>query len=67
MISIVDDMACNGTVQMWPRPPVPEIADIIAIAGDETHDMLLGAKTIDQALVCSQNRADEMMMANGHC
>ncbi|MFK7891930.1 MAG: extracellular solute-binding protein [Granulosicoccus sp.] len=66
VISIVDDMARNGTVQMWPRPPVPEIADIIAIAGNEMHDMLLGAKSIDQALVCSQNRADELMRANGH-
>lgn len=66
VISIVDDMARNGTVQMWPRPPVPEIADIIAIAGDEMHDMLLGAKSIDQALVCSQNRADALMKASGH-
>lgn len=66
LISIVDEMARNGVVQMWPRPPAPEIADIIAIAGEEMHDMLLGAKTVDQALINSQNRADELMRAHGH-
>lgn len=66
VISIVDEMARNGVVQMWPRPPVPEIADLIAIAGEEMHDILLGAKSIDQALISSQNRADRLMRANGH-
>lgn len=66
LISIVDDMARFGVLQMWPRPPVPEIADIIAIAGAELHDMLLGAKSIDQALANAQNRADELMRSHGH-
>lgn len=66
LISIVDDMARSGVLQMWPRPPVPEISAIIAIAGEEMHDMLLGAKTVDQALVNAQNRADSLMRANGH-
>ncbi len=66
LISIVDEMARFETLQMWPRPPVPEITEIIAIAGEEIHDMLSGAKSIKQALENSQNRADTLMRANGH-
>lgn len=66
LISIVDEMARSGVLQTWPRPPVPEISAIIAIAGEEMHDMLLGAKTVDEALVNAQNRADALMRKNGH-
>ena len=66
LISIVDDMARGGVLQMWPRPPVPEITEIIAIAGEEVHDMLLGSKTVAAALSDAQNRADALMRANGH-
>jgi multiple sugar transport system substrate-binding protein len=66
LISIVDEMARFGILQMWPRPPVPEIADIIAITGEEMHDMLLGATSIDDALTNSQNRVDALMRAHGH-
>ena len=51
---------------MWPRPPVPEITEIIAIAGEEMHDMLLGAKSCEAALANAQNRADALMRAHGH-
>ncbi len=66
LISIVDEMARFGVLQMWPRPPVPEITDIIAIAGEEVHDMLLGAKSVEQALANAQNRADALMRSHGH-
>ncbi|QMU58082.1 MAG: extracellular solute-binding protein [Boseongicola sp.] len=66
LISIVDEMARFGVLQMWPRPPVPEITDIIAIAGEEMHDMLLGAKSVKAALAGAQNRADALMRAHGH-
>ncbi|MFT6303637.1 MAG: multiple sugar transport system substrate-binding protein [Granulosicoccus sp.] len=66
LISIVDDMARCNVVRMWPRPPIPEIADIIAIAGEEFHDMLLGSKSVEQALSNAQNRADKLMREHGH-
>ena len=66
VISKVDEMARFGVLQMWPRPPVPEISDIIAIVGEEMHDMLVGAKTIDAALANSQNRTDALMRSRGH-
>ena len=66
LISIVDEMARFNVLQMWPRPPIPEIAEIIAIAGEEIHDMLLGTKSIEQALSNAQNRADTLMRSHGH-
>ena len=65
LISIVDEMARVGVLQMWPRPPVPEISGIIAIAGEEMHDMLLGTKSAAAALADAQNRADRLMRSRG--
>ena len=65
MISAVDDMARNGVLRMWPRPPVPGISAIIAIAGEEIHDMLRGDKTPAEALSAAQNRADAEMRSRG--
>ena len=65
LISIVDEMARTGVVQMWPRPPVPEIASVIKIAGEEIHDMLRRSKTPTEALANAQNRVDALMRANG--
>ena len=66
VISIVDGMARSGILQYWPRPPVPEITDLIEIIGTEIHDMLQGAKSVDIALTNAQNRADALMRARGH-
>lgn len=66
VISIVDGMARTGVLQSWPRPPVPEIAELIVIIGEEVHDMLQGALSVDQALRNAQNRADALMRSRGY-
>lgn len=66
LINIVDRMAREDVLQVWPRPPVPEIVNIIDIAGEEMHDMLLGQKSLTAALNDAQNRADTLMRARGH-
>lgn len=66
VISIVDGMARSGVLQYWPRPPVPEITDLIEIIGTEMHDMLQGATSVPTALAKAQNRADDLMRARGH-
>lgn len=66
LISIVDGMARSGILQYWPRPPVPEITDLIEIIGTELHDMLQGATSVGTALMNAQNRADALMRARGH-
>ena len=66
IIPAVDQMARQGYLQMWPRPPVPEITELVAIAGDELHDVLRKMKSIDQALANAQNRADTLMRQRGY-
>ena len=65
VIGAVDQFNQQGIFQMWPRPPAPFIADVISIAGDEIHDLLSGAKTLDRALADAQNRADRLMRSQG--
>lgn len=65
MLSAIDDMGSRGFLKMWPRPPTPDISDIIAIAGNEIHDALTGQKSIPGALADAQNRADALMRQRG--
>src|ERR1700722_12338104 len=66
LVGIVDDFAEQGLVRMWPRPPVPGISEIIAIAGQEIHNLLAGQKSIGAALHDAQNRSDAVMRAFRH-
>jgi multiple sugar transport system substrate-binding protein len=66
LIGLVDQMARNGVLQAWPRPPIPELQDIVAIVGTEIHDMLCGRNSVVGALNNVQNRADAVMRQNGH-
>ena len=66
IIGEVDAMERTGLLQYWPRPPAPEIAQVITICGEEMHDMLRGLKSVQAALTAAQNRADRLMRARGH-
>lgn len=57
----IDAMSWRDELQFWPRPPIPEISDIIQICGEEFHDMLRGIKSPRDALRRSQERADAKM------
>ena len=65
VIGAVDEFNRQGIFRMWPRPPAPCITDVIAIAGDEIHNLLAGGKSMDQALTDAQNRADRVMRSQG--
>jgi multiple sugar transport system substrate-binding protein len=58
-------MDSRGILKMWPRPPTPDISDIIAIAGEEIHDALVGRKAVSAALADAQNRADALLRRRG--
>ena len=58
----VDGMSWRDELQFWPRPPVPEISDIIQICGEEFHDMLRGIVTPREALKAAQARADALIL-----
>ncbi|WP_245706552.1 ABC transporter substrate-binding protein [Ruegeria marina] len=60
----VDAMSWRDELQFWPRPPVPEIVDIIQICGEEFHDMLRGIVTPRDALRKAQARADAIIQSN---
>jgi multiple sugar transport system substrate-binding protein len=66
LVAAMDDMVADGYVRMWPRPPVPAISDVIGIAGQEVHDLLLGTKSIGASLLDAQNRADARMRELGY-
>ena len=57
----VDAMSWRDELQFWPRPPVPEIAEIIQICGEEFHDMLRGLITPSETLRRAQERADAVI------
>ena len=57
----VDAMSWRDELQFWPRPPVPEIGEIIQICGEEFHDMLRGLTTPAETLRRAQERADEVI------
>ncbi|MBB3192226.1 extracellular solute-binding protein [Halomonas cerina] len=65
LIGVVDRMAREGILQAWPRPPVPHLTSIIAIAGNEIFEVLDGRRSIKQALTIAQEKADRIMQAKG--
>jgi ABC-type sugar transport system, periplasmic component len=61
----VDAMSWRDELQFWPRPPIPEITDIIQICGEEFHDMLRGIVSPREALALAQARADALFDNSG--
>ena len=65
LIGEIDRMERRGDVQIWPRPPIPEFSDMLAIVGDEIHAMLRRDLTVAAALANAQRRIDGLMRARG--
>jgi multiple sugar transport system substrate-binding protein len=65
IFEVIDAMSWRDELQFWPRPPVPEIVDIIRICGEECHDMLRGIVPPREALRKAQARVDALMKRNG--
>ncbi|MFT5060160.1 MAG: multiple sugar transport system substrate-binding protein [bacterium] len=57
----VDAMSWRDELQFWPRPPIPQISDIVQICGQEFHDMLRGVIRPKDALARAQARAEEAL------
>jgi multiple sugar transport system substrate-binding protein len=57
----VDAMSWRDELQFWPRPPIPQISEIISICGQEMHDMLRGIITPRDALQRAQARAEQIL------
>ena len=65
LVSQVDQMERTGVLQGWPRPPIPELPEIVNIIGEEIFGILKRDTTIKSALSAVQNRCDALMRANG--
>lgn len=61
----VEAMSWRDELQFWPRPPIPEINEIIRICGEECHDMLRGVQSSRAALRAAQKRADQCLREAG--
>lgn len=61
IFELVDAMSWNDELQFWPRPPIPQISEIIRICGHEIHDMLRGVITPREALARAQAGAEAAM------
>jgi multiple sugar transport system substrate-binding protein len=66
VIPAVDAMAKKGQLRLWPRPPVAEYPAIVAILGEEVHDMLARKQSVRQTLSRAQARVDALMRQHHH-
>jgi multiple sugar transport system substrate-binding protein len=57
-------MSWRDELQFWPRPPVPQIAGLFQICGEEFHDMLRGVHSPRETLRRAQKRADALLKSN---
>ena len=57
-------MSWRDELQFWPRPPIPQIAALIQICGEEFHDMLRRRVTVGEALRRAQERAEAALRDN---
>ena len=65
LIGRIDEMERRGDTKIWPRPPIPEFSDMLAIIGEEIHEMLKGNQRTTEALVRTQSRIDRLMREHG--
>ncbi|MBE0414102.1 extracellular solute-binding protein [Yoonia sp.] len=61
IFGLLDQMSWRDELQFWPRPPIPQISEIINICGHELHDMLRGIVTPRAALDRVQARAEDIL------
>lgn len=65
LIRFLDSMERSGETQIWPRPPVPEINEILDILGEGIHAMLRKETTPARALHECQQQVDRLMREHG--
>jgi multiple sugar transport system substrate-binding protein len=61
IFELVDQMSWRDELQFWPRPPIPQISEIVRLCGEELHDMLRGIVPPRDALARVQARAESIL------
>jgi len=54
-------MSWRDELQFWPRPPIPQISDIIQASGHVLHDMLRGIISPAEALAQAQAQTEQII------
>jgi multiple sugar transport system substrate-binding protein len=61
IFEVVDQMSWRDELQFWPRPPIPQISDIIQASGHILHDMLRGIVSPAEALAQAQAHTEQII------
>jgi len=61
IFELVDQMSWRDELQFWPRPPIPQISDIIQASGHVLHDMLRGIISPAEALTQAQAQTEQII------
>jgi len=61
VIEKIDELARRGSLQSWPRPPIPEIGSITQLCGVIMHEMLRGIITPQEAVQRAQLGAQQII------
>lgn len=61
IFGLLDQMSWRDELQFWPRPPIPQVSQIIDLCGRELHDMLRGIVTPRNALDRVQSEAEKIL------
>jgi multiple sugar transport system substrate-binding protein len=61
IFGLLDQMSWRDELQFWPRPPIPQVSQIIDLCGRELHDMLRGIIAPRAALDRIQSEAETIL------
>ena len=56
VLKVMESMEKLGQLQIWPRPPIPNMMTIMQIVGEEVHDAIWGGVSSRRALQRAENR-----------
>jgi len=65
IVRFVDNLAQQGMLCTWQRPPVPEYRQIEFVLGNRIHSALSGELSVNEALALAQAEVDQVMRRSG--
>jgi multiple sugar transport system substrate-binding protein len=59
-MDVVDNLQRRGSLQVWPRPPIPFITSLMRIVGQEVHAVIWDGAPAKDVLVRIENQLKPM-------
>ena len=63
VLPAVDSMARIGQIQLWQRPPIPQMTDMMQVIGEELHEAIWGERQQSAALQRAEDRVKSLFEA----